>query len=159
MNAAQAVTRSHADVQTSMERLSTGSRINAARDDAAGLAISQRMAAQITGITKAIDNASDAVGLMNTADGALEQVAELLQRMRELSVAAANGTQNSADLTALNNEYQMMLAEITRIGANTEWNEKKLFDGEGFPGETEFQVGANVSQTIGVTIDKLVTSE
>ncbi|MDA9721732.1 flagellin [Luminiphilus sp.] len=159
MNAAQAVTRSHADVQTSMERLSTGSRINAARDDAAGLAMSQRMAAQIISIGKTIDNASDAVGLMNTADGALEEVSRLLQRMRELSVAAANGTQNSADLTSLNNEYQMMLAEIARIGANTEWNEKKLFDGEGFPGETEFQVGANVSQTIGVTIDKLVTSE
>ena len=159
MNAAQAVTRSHADVQTSMERLSTGSRINAARDDAAGLAMSQRMAAQIISIGKTIDNASDAVGLMNTADGALEEVSRLLQRMRELSVAAANGTQNSADLTALNNEYQMMLTEIARVGANTEWNEKKVFDGEGFPGETEFQVGANVSQTIGVAIDKLVTSE
>ena len=96
MNAAQAVTRSHADVQTSMERLSTGSRINAARDDAAGLAMSQRMAAQIIGINKAIDNASDGVGLLNTADGALEEVSGLLQRMRELSVAAANGTQNSA---------------------------------------------------------------
>ncbi len=159
MNAAQAVTRSRADVHTSMERLSTGSRINAARDDAAGLAMSQRMTAQIISIGKTIDNASDAVGLKNTADGALKEVSRLLQRMRELSVAAANGTQNSADLTALNNEYQMMLAEIARIGANTEWNEKKLFDGEGFPGETQFQVGANVSQTIGVTIDKLATSE
>ena len=121
--------------------------------------MSQRMKTQIISISKSIDNASDAVGLLNTADGALEEVSGLLQRMRELSLAAANGTQNSADLTSLNNEYQMMLAEIARIGANTEWNEKKLFDGEGFPGETEFQVGANVSQTIGVTIDKLVTSE
>ena len=157
MNAAQAVTRSHADVQTSMERLSTGSRINAARDDAAGLAMSQRMAAQIIGINKAIDNASDGVGLLNTADGALEEVSGLLQRMRELSVQAANGSANSDDRGFLNSEYQQLKSEIDRIGAQTEWNGMRLLDGSVFKGATAFQVGANRNQSLNVTIEKLST--
>lgn len=119
--------------------------------------MSQHMAAQITGITKAIDNASDAVGLLNTADGALEEVSGLLQRMRELSVQAANGSANSDDRGFLNSEYQQLKSEIDRIGAQTEWNEMRLLDGSVFKDATAFQVGANTEQTIDVAIGKLST--
>ena len=159
MRSAAAMSESNADIKTSMERLSTGSRINAASDDAAGLAIATEMNSQIIGMAKALDNAADGANLMITADGALNEVHNLLQRMRELAMQAANGTQSDGDLTSLNDEYQSMKSEIARIGANTEWNGKKIFDGVGFPGETKFQVGAISNQTIGVSIDKLETSE
>ena len=159
MRSAAAMADSNADIKTSMERLSTGSRINSASDDAAGLAIATEMNTQIVGMAKAIDNAADGANLMSTADGALNEVNSLLQRMRELAMQAANGTQSDGDLSSLNDEYQSMKSEIARIGANTEWNGKKIFDGIGFPGETKFQVGADAGQTIGVIIDKLAISE
>ena len=155
MRSAAAMADSNADIKTSMERLSTGSRINSASDDAAGLAIATEMKTQVIGMAKAIDNAADGANLMSTAGGALDEVHSLLQRMRELAAQSANGAQADNDRSALNSEYQMMKAEISRIGANTEWNGKKIFDGLGFPGETKFQVGADASQTIGVVIDKL----
>ena len=159
MRSAAAMVDSDADIKTSMERLSTGSRINSASDDAAGSAIATRMNTQVIGMAKAIDNAFDGANLMSTADGALDEVHSLLQRMRELAVQSANGTQTDYDRSALNSEYQMMSAEISRIGTNTEWNGKKIFDGLGFPGETKFQVGADAAQTINVVIDELTTSK
>ncbi len=159
MRSAAAMADSDADIKTSMERLSTGSRINSASDDAAGSAIATRMNTQVIGMAKAIDNAFDGANLMSTADGALDEVHSLLQRMRELAVQSANGTQTDYDRSALNSEYQMMSAEISRIGTNTEWNGKKIFDGLGFPGETKFQVGADAAQTINVVIDELTTSK
>ena len=126
MRSAAAIADSDADIKTSMERLSTGSKINSASDDAAGLAIATKMNTQIIGIAKAIDNALDGTNLMSTADRALGEVHGLLQRMRELAMQAANGTQSSADLIALDNEYQSMNSEIARIGANTEWNKENF---------------------------------
>ncbi len=159
MRSAAAMADSNADIKTSMERLSTGSKINSASDDAAGLAVATKMNTQIIGIAKAIENALDGTNLMSTADGALDEVHGVLQRMRELAMQAANGTQSAGDLIALDNEYQSMNSAIARIGANTEWNGKKIFDGVGFPGETKFQVGVDAGQTIGVVIDKLAISE
>lgn len=155
MRSAAAMAESNADIKTSMERLSTGSRINAASDDAAGLAISERMRTQILGLSKAITNGADAIGLLSTADGALVEVSSLLQRMRELSLQSANGTGTAEDRKHLNAEYQRLKDEIDRIGSQTQWNGMNIFDGLLFPGVTQFQVGANASQTIEIEIQEL----
>ncbi|MDG2442753.1 MAG: flagellin [Luminiphilus sp.] len=155
MRSAAAMAESNADIKTSMERLSTGSRINSASDDAAGLAISVRMDTQILGLAKAIANGADAIGLLSTADGALGEVSSLLQRMRELSLQSATGSVTAADRTYLNNEYQRLKNEIDRIGSQTQWNGMNIFDGVSFPDSTKFQVGANAGQTISVKIEKL----
>lgn len=157
MRSAAAMAESSADIKTSMERLSTGSRINAASDDAAGLAISARMDTQILGLAKAIANGSDAIGLLSTADGALGEVSSLLQRMRELSLQSATGSVTAADRTYLNDEYQRLKNEIDRIGSQTQWNGMNIFDGVSFPGTTQFQVGANANQVIGVEMAEVST--
>ena len=157
MRSAAAMAESNADIKTSMERLSTGSRVNSASDDAAGLAISVRMDTQILGLAKAIANGSDAIGLLSTADGALGEVSSLLQRMRELSLQSATGSATTADRTYLNNEYQRLKNEIDRIGSQTQWNGMNIFDGVSFPGTTQFQVGANANQVIGVEIAEVST--
>ena len=157
MRSATAMAESNADIKTSMERLSTGSRINSASDDAAGLAISVRMDTQILGLAKAIANGSDAIGLLSTADGALGEVSSLLQRMRELSLQSATGSITAADRTYLNDEYQRLKNEIDRIGSQTQWNGMNIFDGVSFPGTTQFQVGANANQVIGVEIAEVST--
>ena len=113
MRSAAAMSESNADIKTSMERLSTGSRINSASDDAAGLAISVRMDTQILGLAKAIANGADAIGLLSTADGALGEVSSLLQRMRELSLQSATGSVTETDRTYLNTEYQRLKNELT----------------------------------------------
>ncbi len=127
MNAAQAVTRSHADVQTSMERLSTGSRINAARDDVAGLAIGVRAQAQIVEMSVALGNAMDAVSILSTAEGALEEVSSLLQRIRELSLQKHNESLAASDQQVIANEVDFLKSEISRIGENTEFNGDSLY--------------------------------
>ena len=157
MRSAAAMADSTADIKTSMERLSTGSRINSASDDAAGLAISARMDSQILGLAKAIANGSDAIGLLSTADGALDEASSLLQRMRELSLQSATGSVTAADRKYLNAEYQRLKNEIDRIGSQTQWNAMNIFDGVAFPGTTEFQVGANADLTIGAEIQDLAT--
>ncbi len=158
MRSAEAMANSNAAIKTAMERLSTGSRINSASDDAAGLAISSKMNSQIFGISQAIANAADAIGLLSTADGALGEASSLLQRMRELSLKSASGSATATDRTYLNAEYQRLKNEIDRIGSQTQWNGMNLLDGSIFIGDTQFQVGANVNQTTGVTIDRLSTN-
>ncbi len=129
-----------------MERLSTGQRINSAADDAAGLAISSKMTSQIRGLDQAVRNGNDAISMIQTADGAMVEVTNMLQRMRELTVQAASNTNGNADLTALNTEFEALTAQIQSISENTEWNGKKLLDGSA--GSFSFQVGANANQII-----------
>ena len=131
-----------------MERLSTGQRINSAADDAAGLAISSKMTSQIRGLDQAVRNGNDAISMIQTADGAMLEVTNMLQRMRELTVQAASNTNGNADLTALNTEFEALTAQIQSISENTEWNGKKLLDGSA--GSIAFQVGANASQTVSI---------
>jgi len=138
-----------------MERLSTGQRINSAADDAAGLAISSKMTSQIRGLDQAVRNGNDAISMIQTADGAMIEVSNMLQRMRELTVQAATGTNTTDDLTALNTEFEALTAQIQSISENTEWNGKKLLDGSA--ASITFQVGANASQTIAITFADLNT--
>ena len=138
-----------------MERLSTGQRINSAADDAAGLAISSKMTSQIRGLDQAVRNGNDAISMIQTADGAMIEVTNMLQRMRELTVQAATGTNGTADLAALNTEFEALTAQIKSISVNTEWNGKKLLDGSA--GSISFQVGANASQTIAIEFADLNT--
>jgi flagellin len=128
-------------LSTSMQRLSSGLKINSAKDDAAGLQIATRMAAQIRGGTQAIQNANDGISVAQTAEGALQASTDILQRMRELAVKARNGTNGTADQTATNSEFAQMSDELTRIAASTNLNGKNLLDGSA--GVVTLQVGAN----------------
>lgn len=150
--AQNALARNERAMNTAMERLSTGQRINSASDDAAGLAIGSRMTSQIRGLETGIRNANDAISMINTADGALVEVTNMLQRMRELALQAANGTTTSADRDYLNSEYANLLSEIERIAQNTQWNGRNILDGtaNGTSGTVSFQVGANGGQTVAV---------
>ena len=134
----------------SMEKLSSGLRINRAGDDAAGLAISEKMRAQIRGLDMAAKNAQDGISLIQTAEGALNETHAILQRMRELAVQAANDTNTAEDRKALQNEVDELAKEITRIANDTEFNTKKLLDGS--VAKFTFQIGANESQTITLEI-------
>jgi flagellin len=135
-----------------MERLSTGLRINSAKDDAAGLAVSSRMTSQIKGLDQAVRNANDAVSLIQTAEGALVETTNMLQRMRELAVQSASDTNVSADRQALDLEFQQLKAEINRVGNNTQWNGENVLNQSYNAGTYKFQVGANAAQTIDLTI-------
>ena len=150
--AQNALARNERAMNTAMERLSTGQRINSASDDAAGLAIGSRMTSQIRGLETGIRNANDAISMINTADGALVEVTNMLQRMRELALQSANGTTTSADRDYLNSEYANLLTEIERIAQNTQWNGRNILDGtaNGTSGTVSFQVGANGGQTVAV---------
>jgi flagellin len=149
--AQNAVTVNSRSLSRSMEQLSTGKRINGASDDAAGLAISQVMTAQIRGLNVAVRNANDGISLLQTADGAMIEQSNMLQRMRELAVQASSDTVTTSQKTFLDNEFQALKAEIDRIGANTMWNDSKLLDGTGGlaggAGKYKFQVGS-VATTI-----------
>jgi flagellin len=139
-----------------MESLSTGSRINKASDDAAGLSIRENMTAQIKGLNAAVRNANDAISMLQTADGALNEVTDMLQRMRELGTLAQNDTYSTAQRVAMNDEFAQLQSEIDRIADNTQWNGMNLLDGTGgnWGGGSlfTFQVGANAGQTISVAI-------
>ena len=150
--AQNALVRNERSMNSAMEKLSTGQRINSASDDAAGLAIASRMTSQIRGLEAGIRNANDAISMISTADGALIEVTNMLQRMRELALQASNGTTTSADRNYLNSEYVNLLAEIERIAQNTQWNGRDILDGtaNGTSGTVKFQVGANGGQTIAV---------
>jgi flagellin len=143
--------------QDVMESLSTGKRINRASDDAAGLSIRETMTSQINGLGAAIKNANDAVSQLQTADGALNEVSSMFQRMRELAVLSVNDTYSTTQKTAMNTEFAQLGAEITRISAQTQWNGMSLLAGSGAVSGTgtsiyTFQVGANTAQTVNVTI-------
>ena len=134
-----------------MERLSTGARINSAADDAAGLAISSKMTSQIRGLDQAVRNANDAVSMIQTADGAAIEITNMLQRMRELSVQAGNGTNTTTDISSLNTEFVALRDQIGAIVTNTQWNGSPILNGTGgTAGSFTFQVGANASQIITV---------
>ncbi len=138
------------DVATSLQRLSSGLRINSAKDDAAGLAISERFTTQIRGLNQAIRNANDGISLAQTAEGALGELSSNLQRIRELAVQSANATNSDSDRAALNQEVQQRLAEIDRVASQTSFNGRKVLDGSF--GSALFQVGANVGETIGLNL-------
>ena len=140
-----------------MEQLSTGQRINTAADDAAGLAISSRATSQIRGLDQAVRNANDGISMLQTAEGAMVEITNMLQRMRELSVQSANDTNTADDRSYLNLEFQQLKAETDRIISNTQWNGVNVLD-KSFTNNTDagkfvFQVGANANQTISHTID------
>lgn len=149
LNAQRNLNASQGDANTALERLSSGLRINSAKDDAAGLAISTRFESQITGLNMAQRNANDGISLAQTAEGALDEVTQNLQRIRELAVQAANATNSTSDRQALNQEVQQRIAEINRVAAQTSFNGLKVLDGTF--GEQTFQVGANSGETIGVS--------
>ena len=149
--AQNALVRNERSMNTAMERLSTGQRINSAADDAAGLAIGSRMTSQIRGLETGIRNANDAISMVATADGALIEVTNMLQRMRELALQASNGTTTSADRSYLSSEYANLLAEIDRIAENTQWNGNTILNHITTASSTfKYQVGANGGQTIAV---------
>ncbi|HKU15524.1 MAG TPA: flagellin [Steroidobacteraceae bacterium] len=148
LNAQRNLSTSGGQLATALQRLSSGLRINSAKDDAAGLAISERFTTQIRGLNQAVRNASDGISLSQTAEGALAELTNNLQRVRELAVQAANATNSSSDRAALDQEVQQRLAEIDRIAVQTSFNGQKVLDGTF--GTATFQVGANVGETISV---------
>jgi len=141
-------------LDTAMEQLSSGSKISSAADNASGLAISTRMTSQIRGLDMAISNANDAISMVSTAEGAMDEITAMLQRMRELAVQAGTGTTASADRLYLNAELKELRAEIDRIVDNTQWNGRNIIDSSAGGGTTStvaFQVGMNPTQTISTT--------
>ena len=149
--AANALTRNERGMSQTMERLSTGVRINSAKDDAAGLAISSKMTSQIRGLHQGVRNANDAISMLQVAEGAMQGVTNMMQRMRELAVQAVSDSNTASDRTALNSEFQSLGAEVARIGGNTQWNGTNILDGAATSGAQVFQIGANASQTISHT--------
>lgn len=143
LNTQRNLTASQASLNTSLQRLSSGLRVNSAKDDAAGLAIAERMNSQVKGMNVAIRNANDAISLSQTAEGALGKVADNLQRMRELAVQAANGTNSTADRTTLNQEYTALAGEVTRVLESTKFNGLSLLNSAAPATGFDFQVGAN----------------
>ncbi|ADC71954.1 flagellin domain protein [Thioalkalivibrio sp. K90mix] len=149
LNAQRNLSNSQGALAQSLERLSSGLRINSAKDDAAGLAISERFTTQIRGLNQAVRNANDGISFAQTAEGALSTVGDALQRIRELSVQAANDSNSASDREALNNEAQQLIAEIGRVANSTEFNGDAILDGA--LQDLFFQIGANQGQNIAVS--------
>jgi flagellin len=150
LNAQRNLATSQSSMATALQRLSSGLRINSAKDDAAGLAISDRFTTQIRGLNQAIRNASDGISLAQTAESALGELTNNLQRIRELAVQSVNSTNSASDRAALDLEVQQRLAEVNRIATQTAFNGRKVLDGTF--GSAQFQIGANVGETIGVNL-------
>jgi flagellin len=155
LNAQRNLSSSKTSLATSMERLSSGLRVNSSRDDAAGLAIADRMNAQIRGINVAIRNANDGISLAQTAEGALATTTDALQRMRELAIQAQNGSNGTSDRANLDAEYQQLSAEITRIATQTKFNGVAIV-GAGAGAQT-FQVGPNIGDVLTMTTSSVTT--
>ncbi|MDO8283897.1 MAG: flagellin [Rhodoferax sp.] len=147
INAQRNLSRTELTLTTAMQRLSSGLRVNSAKDDAAGLAIAERMDAQTRGMNVAIRNANDAISLAQTAEGALGVISTNLQRMRELAVQGSNGTNVASDITALDAEFALLVAENTRVAASAKFNGSLVIAATAY----QFQVGANTGDTIAVT--------
>ena len=159
INSQRMLARSTRQLDTSYERLSSGLRINSAKDDAAGLQISNRMASQINGLTQGNRNANDGISMCQVTEGALDEVTSMLQRIRTLAIQSANGTNSSAERTAINEEVQQLIKEVRRVGTDTSYGGNLKILGSGV-GSTVFQVGSNAYQTISLTmksLSKLVT--
>ena len=157
-----ALKKNEREMTVAMERLSTGKRINSAKDDAAGMAISQRMTSQIRGLDQAVRNAGDAISMVQTADGAVVEISNMLQRMRELAIQALNGSNTNDDMSFLNKEFAQLQLEIERIADNTEWNGMKILDGTaganaGNGDIVTFHAGANANQTLTATFGDFET--
>ncbi|MBQ85780.1 MAG: flagellin FliC [Gammaproteobacteria bacterium] len=152
--ARDAIQRNDRAMSTAMERLSTGSRINSAKDDAAGLAIADRMGAQVSGLNMAVRNANDAISLLQTVDGAAQEISNMLNRMYELAVQAASGTYTSTDRTALDLEFGELMKEIQEIAERTEWNGTSIMDDtyDDTTNALKVQLGAESNQTMAVRI-------
>jgi len=159
-NAMKANTRA---MNTAMEQLSTGVRINSAKDDAAGLAIGQSMTSQIRGLNQAVRNANDGINMMQTAEGAMTEQSNMLQRMRELAVQSSNGTYSSAQRVYLDAEFSALITQIGKISTETTWNGQQVLAGTntnsiaGISGDFEFQVGQAAGQTLSVSIGNMGT--
>ncbi|WP_353238135.1 flagellin [Limnohabitans sp.] len=152
-----AMVKNNRDLSDAMQQLSTGKRINSAADDAAGLAISSRMTSQITGLNQAVRNGNDSVSMLQTTEGAMIEMTNMLQRMRELSVQSSNDTYTESDRIYLDLEYQQLKDEVNRITKDTQWNGMSILDGTlkgegGVMGKFNFQVGANENQVITHTV-------
>jgi flagellin len=150
LNAQRNLSTTQSQLSTSMQRLSSGLRVNSAKDDAAGLAISERMNAQVRGMNVAIRNANDGISLAQTAEGALGKVGDSLQRMRELAVQARNSTNSGSDKDSLDKEYQQLAAEITRVLGGTTFNGAAILGGSA--GAKDFQIGANTTTNDVITV-------
>jgi flagellin len=157
--AQNALSVNNRSLSKAMEQLSTGKRINSAADDAAGLAISNKMTSQIRGLNQAVRNANDGISVAQTAEGATQEITNMLQRMRELAVQAANDSNSSADRTALQAEVTELIDEIDRIATDTTFNKTALLTGSaGTSGVLTFQIGANSGQTVDVTFSNMSTA-
>lgn len=156
LSAQNQLNRSQEQSNQALERLSSGLRINSAKDDAAGLAISNRFEAQIRGLNQATRNANDGISLAQTAEGALGEAGNILQRVRELAVQSANASNSSSDRQALQDEVNQLVSELDRIATTTNFNGQKLFDGSF--GTAQFQVGANANETISASTSNLRTT-
>ena len=150
LNAQRNLSANQAGLATTMQRLSSGLRVNTAKDDAAGLAISERMLTQVKGMDAAKRNANDGISLAQVAEGSMQKMTDILQRGRELAVQAANGTNSRSDRQALFAEYSQLLQEFERMSQTANFNGHKLLDGS-FTAQT-FQVGANAGQTVDSTL-------
>lgn len=148
MNAQRNASVTQSDMATALQRLSSGLRVNSAKDDAAGLAIAERMNTQVRGMNMAVRNANDGISLAQVAEGGLTSMSEMLQRMRELSVQSINSTNQAGDISALNQEYTQLRDELARTVTSVQFNGNSLFNN---PSNFEFQVGANSGQTITVS--------
>lgn len=157
LNAQRNLNASQSDLAVALQRLSSGLRINSAKDDAAGLAISNRLTTQINGLDQARRNANDGISLAQTAEGALAQTDDILQRIRQLAIQSANSTNSATDRQALNSEVNQLLQEVDRVASTTNFNGLKILDGT-YQGQ-QFQVGANANETIGVSITGASTND
>ena len=153
MNSQRQLIHSGNELMTSMERLSSGQRINTAADDAAGLGISNRMTSQIRGLNQAVRNANDGISLIQTAEGALDETTSILQRMRELAIQSANGIYDDSNRATLDAEVQQLIQELDRIAETTTFNGQTLLDGS--LGDVELQVGSQANQTISIGIQAM----
>lgn len=156
MTAQRNLNATQGGLETSMQRLSSGLRVNSAKDDAAGLAIADRMNAQVRGMNVAIRNAGDAISMSQVAEGAVGTMGDMVQRMRELAVQAANGTNSTDERANLNAEYDQLAAEVKRVVTTTQFNSQKLIGADA--GATDFQVGANAGETITMTTTDLTAT-
>ena len=155
--AQRAIADSKNDLETAMERLATGSKINSASDDAAGLAMTQRMTAQIQGLNMAIKNSNDGIAMTKSIEGAITEVSDMLQRMRELSIQAANGTNSASDRTYLQDEVNLLIQEVTRVSANTRYNGSLILDGTFI--NKQLQVGIEEGEHITFSVDSVAANQ
>jgi flagellin len=145
-------------MSTAMEQLSTGTRVNSAKDDAAGLAIGQNMTSQIRGLNQAVRNVNDGINMMQTAEGAMVEQSNMLQRMRELAVQAMNGTYSDQQRSYLDKEFQQLTSQIGEIAKDTKWNDQTLLDASVASGTFTYQAGAGSGQTISVKIGAMTVT-